>query len=277
MWPFLLPAVQNFLTFSTRRLKQNTAIQDAFLHLVIEPLEVVLKCVYECKDQMYAYENAKDALDSAAERNTSAQGKGPDKQTVAQHEFREAKDREGHAKAQYLAKCAEVEALKIDFLKRQLPQFAAREEDIRSIQDLSQLPSSTNLSPPGGSRFQGGTPRKGSAGEADIAPAAAAAAAAHARTVSAASSSGGGAIATASNDAPGPGAGDDAVQSQPGTGTAVALYDYDAASDVELSFKAGDVINVKTITSDGWWTGELNGVQGQFPITYVDTANAKPL
>ncbi|KAJ3501829.1 hypothetical protein NLJ89_g9163 [Agrocybe chaxingu] len=35
-----------------------------------------------------------------------------------------------------------------------------------------------------------------------------------------------------------------------------ALYDYVATNDVELSFKAGDVISVTATTEDGWWAGE---------------------
>ncbi|CAA7260508.1 unnamed protein product [Cyclocybe aegerita] len=35
-----------------------------------------------------------------------------------------------------------------------------------------------------------------------------------------------------------------------------ALYDYVPTNDVELSFKAGDVISVTATTEDGWWAGE---------------------
>ena len=50
-----------------------------------------------------------------------------------------------------------------------------------------------------------------------------------------------------------------------------ALYDYAAQADGELSFKAGDVIEVVSKTDDAneWWTGNLNGVQGVFPGNYV--------
>ena len=50
-----------------------------------------------------------------------------------------------------------------------------------------------------------------------------------------------------------------------------ALYDYAAQADGDLSFKAGDVIEVVSRTDDAneWWTGKLNGVQGVFPGNYV--------
>ncbi|CAG5124058.1 unnamed protein product, partial [Candidula unifasciata] len=48
-----------------------------------------------------------------------------------------------------------------------------------------------------------------------------------------------------------------------------ALYDYKASQTDELSIKAGDVINVYEKLGDGWWEGELRGVRGIFPSTYV--------
>ena len=49
--------------------------------------------------------------------------------------------------------------------------------------------------------------------------------------------------------------------------TAVALYDYEAQAAGDLSFMTGDVIEVtqKGATENEWWTGTLNGRQGQFP------------
>lgn len=49
--------------------------------------------------------------------------------------------------------------------------------------------------------------------------------------------------------------------------TAVALYDYEAQAAGDLSFMTGDVIEVmqKGATENEWWTGSLNGRQGQFP------------
>ena len=47
----------------------------------------------------------------------------------------------------------------------------------------------------------------------------------------------------------------------------VALYDFEAQADGDLSFRAGDRIEVveKTASSEDWWTGKLDGVQGVFP------------
>lgn len=52
---------------------------------------------------------------------------------------------------------------------------------------------------------------------------------------------------------------------------AVALYDYTAQADGDLSFKAGDRIDVvaRTASENDWWTGRLNGKQGVFPGNYV--------
>lgn len=57
---------------------------------------------------------------------------------------------------------------------------------------------------------------------------------------------------------------------------AVALYDYAAQAAGDLTFSAGDRIEVVTRTDEenDWWTGKLNGVQGVFPGTFscnVDT------
>jgi amphiphysin len=47
----------------------------------------------------------------------------------------------------------------------------------------------------------------------------------------------------------------------------IALYDFEAQADGDLSFRAGDRIEVveKTASSEDWWTGKVNGVQGVFP------------
>ncbi|KAF8807625.1 BAR-domain-containing protein [Phlegmacium glaucopus] len=51
----------------------------------------------------------------------------------------------------------------------------------------------------------------------------------------------------------------------------VALYDFVAQTDGDLSFNTGDRIELveKTQSSEDWWTGRLNGVQGVFPGNYV--------
>jgi len=50
-----------------------------------------------------------------------------------------------------------------------------------------------------------------------------------------------------------------------------ALYDYAAQADGDLSFHAGDSIEIvqRTANENEWWTGKLNGKQGQFPGNYV--------
>ncbi|QIW94877.1 hypothetical protein AMS68_000395 [Peltaster fructicola] len=48
--------------------------------------------------------------------------------------------------------------------------------------------------------------------------------------------------------------------------TVTAIYDYDAQAQGDLSFKAGDHIEVIHKGGENeWWTGKLRGVQGQFP------------
>jgi len=51
----------------------------------------------------------------------------------------------------------------------------------------------------------------------------------------------------------------------------VALYDFAAQTDGDLSFNTGDRIELveKTQSTEDWWTGRLNGVQGVFPGNYV--------
>lgn len=46
-----------------------------------------------------------------------------------------------------------------------------------------------------------------------------------------------------------------------------ALYDYAATAEGDLSFAAGDRIELvkKTDSTEDWWTGRLNGVEGVFP------------
>ncbi|OLL22276.1 Regulator of cytoskeleton and endocytosis RVS167 [Neolecta irregularis DAH-3] len=53
-----------------------------------------------------------------------------------------------------------------------------------------------------------------------------------------------------------------------------ALYDYVAQASGDLSFSAGDKIEVIKKTNDvnEWWTGRLNGVTGIFPGNYVTFA-----
>ncbi|KAI9848651.1 MAG: hypothetical protein M1838_000454 [Thelocarpon superellum] len=52
---------------------------------------------------------------------------------------------------------------------------------------------------------------------------------------------------------------------------ATALYDYEAQAEGDLSFAAGDVIELvqRGATENEWWTGKLHGKEGQFPGNYV--------
>ncbi|KAI0179150.1 BAR-domain-containing protein [Hypoxylon sp. FL1284] len=53
--------------------------------------------------------------------------------------------------------------------------------------------------------------------------------------------------------------------------TVTALYDYSAQAENDLSFRAGDVIEIvsRTQNENEWWTGKCHGKQGQFPGNYV--------
>ncbi|KDE04005.1 hypothetical protein MVLG_05507 [Microbotryum lychnidis-dioicae p1A1 Lamole] len=50
-----------------------------------------------------------------------------------------------------------------------------------------------------------------------------------------------------------------------------ALYDYAATAEGDLSFSAGDRIELvtKTASTEDWWTGKVHGQQGVFPGNYV--------
>jgi len=50
-----------------------------------------------------------------------------------------------------------------------------------------------------------------------------------------------------------------------------AIFDFEAQAEGDLSFNAGDRIEIieKTDSADDWWTGRLNGRQGIFPGTYT--------
>ncbi|GAQ04065.1 regulator of cytoskeleton and endocytosis RVS167 [Aspergillus lentulus] len=49
--------------------------------------------------------------------------------------------------------------------------------------------------------------------------------------------------------------------------TVTALYDYEAQAHGDLSFSAGDVIEIiqRTDNQNEWWTGRVDGREGQFP------------
>jgi len=52
--------------------------------------------------------------------------------------------------------------------------------------------------------------------------------------------------------------------------TVKVLYEYEKKSNEELNLAPNDVINVFEVTDDGWWVGEVNGVQGLFPSNFTD-------
>jgi amphiphysin len=53
--------------------------------------------------------------------------------------------------------------------------------------------------------------------------------------------------------------------------TVTALYDYEAQAHGDLSFSTGDVIEIvrRTSNENEWWTGKVDGRQGQFPGTMI--------
>ncbi|KAJ5818054.1 protein hob1 [Penicillium riverlandense] len=53
--------------------------------------------------------------------------------------------------------------------------------------------------------------------------------------------------------------------------TVTALYDYEAQAHGDLGFSAGDVIEIvhRTDNQNEWWTGRVDGREGQFPANYV--------
>ncbi|BGP57040.1 BAR adaptor protein Hob1 [Rhodotorula sphaerocarpa] len=53
-----------------------------------------------------------------------------------------------------------------------------------------------------------------------------------------------------------------------------ALYDYEAQAEGDLSFRAGDRIEIvkRTESDQDWWTGRVEGMEGQFPANYTQGA-----
>lgn len=56
-----------------------------------------------------------------------------------------------------------------------------------------------------------------------------------------------------------------------GAAYATAIFDFEAQAEGDLSFSAGDRIELveRTENADDWWTGKLNGRTGVFPGTYT--------
>lgn len=57
------------------------------------------------------------------------------------------------------------------------------------------------------------------------------------------------------------------LSAQPQAEMVTALYDYSAQAEGDLSFRAGDVIEItsRTQNTNEWWQGKLQGRSGQFP------------
>jgi len=49
----------------------------------------------------------------------------------------------------------------------------------------------------------------------------------------------------------------------------LTLYNYEATNDSELSFQQGEYVGIIEEGEDGWCTGELHGVEGLFPTSYI--------
>jgi len=53
--------------------------------------------------------------------------------------------------------------------------------------------------------------------------------------------------------------------------TVKAIYNYTARNQKELSFSAGEILQVTEKTTDGnWWDGFHEGQRGYIPVTYVE-------
>lgn len=59
--------------------------------------------------------------------------------------------------------------------------------------------------------------------------------------------------------------------SQPPVETVTALYDYEAQAHGDLSFSADDVIEIvhRSDNQNEWWTGRIDGREGQFPGKFM--------
>ncbi|KDQ57296.1 hypothetical protein JAAARDRAFT_194450 [Jaapia argillacea MUCL 33604] len=61
-------------------------------------------------------------------------------------------------------------------------------------------------------------------------------------------------------------------QKQPANPRAKAIYGYneEGSEPNDLTFHAGDIIEIISETNDDWWTGKINGRQGLVPVNYVE-------
>ena len=54
------------------------------------------------------------------------------------------------------------------------------------------------------------------------------------------------------------------------------MYDFEAAEDNELTFKAGDIITLIEESDPNWWEGSLNGHSGKAPDTSLIPDHLSP-
>jgi len=54
-----------------------------------------------------------------------------------------------------------------------------------------------------------------------------------------------------------------------------AAFDFVAQDAEEISFKRGDIIQVKQKYNENWWIGTVNGQSGMFPASYVTPLDQK--
>ena len=55
-----------------------------------------------------------------------------------------------------------------------------------------------------------------------------------------------------------------------------AVYDFGGRSADELSFKAGDIIQLIEKVDAAWWKGKLGRKEGVFPANYVKVVEDQP-
>ncbi len=78
-------------------------------------------------------------------------------------------------------------------------------------------------------------------------------------------------VLTSNPDALSPALSEEPIAATSGSLQVTALYDFAGDNEGELGFKAGDSIALIDWADSEWWKGELNGQQGVFPASYVET------